>query len=556
MAVTANILGSPLEVSAAFPMSTTAATMMLLSVLVAWCAVRALEWAWWRPRRMARALRSQGVRGNEYRSLAGDAPMSELLEREARSRPLPLGCHDLVPRAMPLFYQTMKQHGKTSITWFGPIPRVTITKPALVREVLSNKLGQFGKLKLGRLQRRLHNGVGSHEGEKWAKHRRIINPAFHQEKLKRMLPAFAACCKDLVERWECLAAGEEPCEVDVWPEMQNLTGDVISRAAFGSSYREGRRIFQLQGEQIELTIQAMDKLHIPGYLFLPTRTNRRMKEIAAEIERALRRIVAKREDALSTGAATSDDLLGLLLESNMEHCKGNNGDPKAGITTDDVIGECKLFYFAGMETTSVLLTWTMVVLSMHPEWQVRAREEVLRAFGTRTPEYDGLSRLKIVTMVLYEVLRLYTPLTALHRRTEAATELGGVRYPAGVVLTLPLLCVHHDKDVWGNDADEFRPERFAEGVFRASRDAPAFFPFGWGPRTCVAQNFALLEAKMGLAMILQRFAFELSPGYSHAPVSVGLLKPEHGAQVRLKMLPRDVESRHKDELSKDGSYSC
>ncbi|KAL6639843.1 hypothetical protein ACP70R_022438 [Stipagrostis hirtigluma subsp. patula] len=208
----------------------------LLYAVLACCAVRALEWAWWRPRRLGRALRSQGLRGTAYRSLAGDAPLSERLDREARSRPMPPGCHDVVPRAMPLFHQTMKQHGKTSITWFGPIPRVTITKPELLREVMLNKLGHFGKLNLGRLQRRLHNGVGGHEGEKWAKHRRIINPAFHQEKLKRMLPAFAACCTDLVRRWEGLATSEEPCEVDVWPEMQNLTGDVISRAAFGSSY--------------------------------------------------------------------------------------------------------------------------------------------------------------------------------------------------------------------------------------------------------------------------------------------------------------------------------
>jgi len=81
-----------------------------------------------------------------------------------------------------------------------------------------------------------------------------------------MLPAFAACCTDLVKRWEGLVADGQPCEVDVWPEMQDLTGDVISRAAFGSSYLEGRRIFQLQGEQVQLVVQAMHKLHIPGYL--------------------------------------------------------------------------------------------------------------------------------------------------------------------------------------------------------------------------------------------------------------------------------------------------
>ncbi|XP_062206963.1 cytochrome P450 CYP72A616-like [Phragmites australis] len=507
--------------------------VLLPCAVLAWGAARALEWAWLRPRRLGRALRSQGLRGTEYRPLAGDAPLAERLSREARSRPpMPLGCHDVVPRAMPLLHHAMKEHGKTSITWYGPVPRVTITEPELVRQVLSNKFGHFEKVGFGQLQRLLHNGVSSHEGEKWAKHRRIITPAFHLEKLKRMLPAFAACCEDLVSRWEGLVGDDGQLrEIDVWPEMQRLTGDVISRAAFGSSYLEGRRIFQLQGEQVQLAMTVANKLHVPGYLLLPTRINRRMKQIAAEIEGILRGIIAKRENALRTGKETSDDLLGLLLESNMARFGGGGGS-SSGMSTDDVIGECKLFYFAGMETTSVLLTWTMVVLCMHPEWQDRAREEVLRVFsGARTPDYDGISRLKIATMVLHEVLRLYTPLPAVHRRTYKPMELGGVRYPAGVMLTLPLLCVHHDRDVWGADADEFRPERFAEGISRA------FFPFGGGPRTCIGQNFALLEAKMGLAMILRSFALELSPSYSHAPFPVTLLQPEHGAQVKLRRLP-------------------
>ncbi|OQU75614.1 hypothetical protein SORBI_3K043800, partial [Sorghum bicolor] len=355
----------------------------------------------------------------------------------------------------------------------------------------------------------------------------------------RMLPAFASCCADLVSRWEGLVAAAddgEPCEVDVWPEMQRLTGDVISRVAFGSSYLEGRRIFELQEEQVHLAMLVANKIHIPGYMMLPTRVNRRMKRIAAEIEGILRGMIATRESSLRAGKETSDDLLGLLLEGS-----GGGG---GGMSTDDIIGECKLFYFAGMGTTAVLLTWTMVVLAMHQEWQDRAREEVLRVFGgacRSVPDYDGLSRLKIVTMVLYEVLRLYMPVSALHRRTYKPMELGGVRYPAGVILTLPLLSIHHDKDVWGPDADEFRPDRFAEGIARAASSGgdapPAFFPFGWGPRSCIGQTFALLEAKIGLAMILGKFAFELSPSYAHAPVHVALVQPEHGAQVKLRKLP-------------------
>ena len=138
--------------------------------------------------------------------------------------------------------------------------------------------------------------------------------------------------------------------------------------------------------------------------------------------------------------------------------------------------------------------------------------------------------------MLYEVLRLYSPLPAVHRRTYKPVEVGGVRYPAGVVLVLPLLCIHHDRDVWGPDADEFRPERFAEGIARASADAPALFPFGWGPRTCIGQNFALLEAKMALSMILQSFEFELAPAYTHAPHTVAMLRPMHGAQIKLRAI--------------------
>jgi cytochrome P450 len=129
--------------------------------------------------------------------------------------------------------------------------------------------------------------------------------------------------------------------------------------------------------------------------FLPTKGNRRMRVIDAEVRKTLRRIIEKREKALKNGETSNDDLLGLLLESNMRE---SNGASSLGMTTEDMIEECKLFYFAGMETTSVLLTWTLIVLSMHPEWQERAREEVLAHFGrSNKPDYDTLSRMKIVS---------------------------------------------------------------------------------------------------------------------------------------------------------------
>ncbi|KAL5227655.1 hypothetical protein ABZP36_015920 [Zizania latifolia] len=506
-----------------------AAAAVALLWLVAWT----LEWAWWTPRRLERALRAQGVRGTRYRLFTGDVLENARLGREARSKPLPLGCHDIVPRVLPMFCNAVKEHGKLPFDWFGPTPRVMIHDPELVKEVLSNKFGHYGKQRITRIGKLLATGVVSYDGEKWAKHRRILNPAFHHEKIKRMLPVFANCCTEMVTRWENSISLEGVSEIDVWPEFQSLTGDVISKTAFGSSYQEGRRIFQLQEESAERLIQAVQTVFIPGYWYLPTKNNRRMREINREVCKILRGIIGKRQRDINNGETSNDDLLGLLVESNMRE---SNGKAELGMNTEDIIEECKLFYFAGMETTSVLLTWTLVVLSMHPEWQERAREEVLHHFERTTPDYDSLSRLKIVTMILYEVLRLYPPVLALNRRTYKQMELGGITYPAGVNLMLPLAFIHHDPEIWGRDANEFCPERFADGISNATKHQAAFFPFGWGPRICIGQNFALLEAKMALTTILQRFSFELSPSYTHAPCTVITLHPQLGAQIKLKKI--------------------
>ncbi|CAL4975183.1 unnamed protein product [Urochloa decumbens] len=467
-------------------LASAAAAAALLCWLVAWT----LEWAWWTPRRLDRALRAQGLRGTRYRLFTGDVRETVRRNRAARSKPLPLGCHDIIPRVQPFYHDHVKENGKLSFIWFGPTPRMMIPDPELVTEILSNKFGHFGKPETGRIGKLLANGLFSYEGEKWAKHRRILNPAFHHEKIKRMLPVFSTCCLEMITRWENSMSPEGSSEIDVWPEFQNLTGDVISRTAFGSSYEGARRIFQLQGELAERLMQSFQTLFIPGYWFLPTKNNKRMRQISREINELLRGIIEKRDKTVKNG----------------------------------------------METTSVLITWTTILLSMHPEWQELAREEVLNYFGRTTPDFDSMSRLKIVTMILYEVLRLYPPVMFLTRRTYKEMELGGIKYPAGVNLMLPILFIHHDPTIWGKDASEFNPKRFAEGISNATKYQTAFFPFGWGPRICIGQNFALLEAKMALCTILQRFSFELSPSYSHSPYSALTLHPEHGAQIKLKKL--------------------
>ncbi|RWR88330.1 hypothetical protein CKAN_01732900 [Cinnamomum micranthum f. kanehirae] len=236
-----------------------------------------------------------------------------------------------------------------------------------------------------------------------------------------MFPAFLTSCSELISRWEELVGSEGSSELDVWHEFQNFTGDVISRTAFGSSYKQGMRIFQLQTEHAQLLCQYDKSKFILGYRFLPLKENKRRNEIDKE---------------------------------------GNSN--ATAMTTEEVIDECKLFYFAGQETTSVLLIWTMVVLSMHPMWQLQARGEVLQVFGKNQPEFDGLNHFKILKVIYLFIYQ-----------------------------------IQHEILIY------------------------------------IGQNFALIEAKMALSIVLQHFSFELSPSYTHAPYTLITLQPQYGAHLIL-----------------------
>ncbi|KAJ9551534.1 hypothetical protein OSB04_015579 [Centaurea solstitialis] len=495
---------------------------------------KVLNWAWLKPKKLEKWLRDEGYKGNSYKVPMGDMKELATMMNEAKSKAMPI-THDIASYVLPFDHHIISKYGKKSFMWFGPTPRINIMDPELIKEIMLRP-NEFHKPHPEPIRDGITGGLLSAEGGKWTKHRQIINPAFHLQNIKNMFPAISLSCSEMIRKWELLTAENGVVEVDVWPFIDNLTGEIISRTAFGSCYEEGQKIFRIQKEQMDLLIQQLAMIYLPGGRFIPTRANKKFKENNKELTSMLRTIIDKRKKAIEIKEGGNDniDLLGILLESNSKEIEEDG----IGMSMEDVIEECKLFYVAGSETTSNLIVWTMVCLSLHQEWQTQAREEVRKVFGNGEINFDGLKHLKIVTMILNEVLRLYPPAVMVVRAISKETKLGNMMIPSGVHIMIPIIHVHHDRELWGEDATMFKPERFSEGVANATKGGGScsFFPFASGPRVCIGQNFAMVEAKTAIAKILGHFSFQLSQSYRHSPFPVFTIPPQFGAHLILRSI--------------------
>lgn len=339
-----------------------------------------------------------------------------------------------------------------------------------------------------------------------------------------------ACVEMMLQRWKV----HEDKEIEVHKEFKVLTSEIISRTTFGSSYVEGENIFKMIDKLGEIIWRNEFKVRIPaiGKIFR-TSDDIESDKLEQGIKDSVIRIIKKRQEKTMSSEIENfgSDFLGLLIKDYHET------DTSKSITLDDVIDECKTLYLAGQETTANLLSWTVLLLAIHTDWQDEARKEVFELIGQQNPNPDAIASLKIMSMILNETLRLYSPVVLIRREVERAVRLAELVLPANMEVLVSTLALQHNPDIWGEDVRLFNPRRFSEGVVRATNNNPsAFLPFGLGPRSCAGINFATTEAKIVMSMILQRYKFTLSSTYVHAPIQILTTRPQYGLQIHLHPL--------------------
>nr|WSW43111.1 cytochrome P450 [Streptomyces sp. NBC_01001] len=416
---------------------------------------------------------------------------------------------DLKSDSLGTYLRAQQQH--------GDVVRITAGPPGLraelycvfsaegAQQVLASESANFRKDNAfyQELRDSFGNGLLTSQDEDYLRQRRLVQPLFTKRRVDGYADAVAAETQAVIAGWE-QAPG---AVVDVGEEMMQLALRAVARILFGTD--------------VEATVDVVDRCFpvITDYVLRrgyspaniprtwPTPGNRRAAAAMDELYAVCDKIIAERRSGATAGG---EDLLSLLAAATST----DDGEFDAAELRDQVL----IFLLAGHETTATSLAFSLHLLARHPEQQARAREEISRVLGDRTPEAADLDRLPYLTQVLKEAMRLYPAAPVIGRSSVAATEVGGRTIPAGSDVILAPWVTHRHPRYWP-DPDRFDPDRFTPEA-EAGRPRYAWFPFGGGPRACIGQHFSMLESVIALAMILRAYEFEAVD--TDIPLSAGI----------------------------------
>ena len=362
-----------------------------------------------------------------------------------------------------------------------------------VRRVLLDRFTAYekeGTPDLRMLRPMLGEGLLTSDGEAWTRQRALLNPLFKRHKVAQLDGVMTTIILEMVEDWVA-RGGEEP--IDIGDEMAALTLRIAARALFGFEVADEAEGFGRAMDTLNETVGHLDSAD-PG-------TRAAYLEALSLVRSIVQRIVLHRLIAPADG---TDDVLATLIDA----ARKDNGPPRP----DDpaLIDQVLTLLLAGHETTAKALTWTLHLVSQHPAVAARLREEADAMALDRTPTAADLPSLPFAWAVIQEAMRLYPPIWLVSRRARVDDRVDGCHVGAGELVTFSPYLLHRRSSLWP-DPDAFRPERFMGA--RAAGDVEdtagvgdnfAFLPFGGGPRQCIGRQFATLEMRLALPMIVAK----------------------------------------------------
>lgn len=392
----------------------------------------------------------------------------------------------------------------------APEPAYLVNHPDFVRHVLIDNnrnytkdtyINQMFKDQVG-------DGLLTSEGEAWRSQRRLMQPAFHQQRLQPLDGVITRAAARMLERWEMHRLSGQP--LDIAAEMAALTLSITTQALFGVDMGEE---INAVGEAVTLGADLLEKPRHP-----------RFQNGMRTLELVVDRIIAERR---KSGAATAD-LLSHLMQAR---------DVDTGVGMDDrqLRSQVMTLLLAGYETTASALAWTWYLLAQHPQVQERLGREARQALGGRLPTSADLPALDYPRRVFEETMRLYPPAWVLGRRALGNDEIGGYTIPANTILAISPYLIHRHPRFWA-DPEAFDPERFTpQGS--AGRHRFAYIPFGSGPRQCIGNNLAMLEGQLIIALVASRGSLRLVPGQEIKPQPIFILRPNGPIWMTLEPPP-------------------
>jgi cytochrome P450 len=407
-----------------------------------------------------------------------------------------------------------REFGDIASFRFGPRRLVLVNHPNLIEQILVTDARHYRKHAGQRLVRALlGDGLVTSEGETWLRQRRLAQPPF----LKNRVDAFAPVMTDQIHRH--IADWHAGQKLDLHAEMVALAGRIAMATLFGAASELDLRTFndaiKAVAEGVESRFRRL--VNLPDWM--PTAENRRLNRALSELNGVAYRLIRG-----GRGRSTGTDLLSLL--GNARHENGS-AMPDAQLRDEMVT-----MFMAGTDTTGLTLTWAWHLLAGHPDAEERLLAEWQTVLRKRTPSAADVPKMPFTECVILETMRIRPPVYVIGREAAEPVELGGYRLRRGSIVLLSQWVTHRDPR-WFDEPDQFRPERWENG-FVNRIPKYAYFPFGGGPRLCLGNAFALLEATLCLATIGPRFRFAPNPGHPVEPAPSTSLRPKQGMPVTLE----------------------